>query len=277
MKIQKLNSDLMAKKRIVTKCNTVCNGFCCTKINNFGVVRGSKTILKDVNIHIHCGELTAIIGPNGAGKSTLLKAILGEISHSGALEFLDEKDRHTGKPVIGYVPQKLDFDNTSPVSVYDLFAAAHSDIPVWSFVTKKMQKKAIESLTKVNAAQLLNKKIGMLSGGELQRVLLALALDPIPDLLLLDEPVSGIDQSGLKMFYETVSTLRNEYDLSIILVSHDLDLVAKFADRVVFLDNNTVECIGTPREVFHNPCVIDKFGLGWLGEIVSCDEAGEKQ
>jgi zinc transport system ATP-binding protein len=93
-------------------------------------------------------------------------------------------------------------------------------------------------------------------------VLLALALDPVPDLLLLDEPVSGIDQKGLELFYNTVSELRKEYDLSIILVSHDLDLVEKYADRVILI-NGTVLCSGTPKEVFNDEKTSKVFGMSW--------------
>lgn len=236
-------------------------GLCCTRVNGFGVTLGQYEILKNVSLHIHCGELTAIIGRNGAGKSTLLRAILGEIPHSGELAFLDEKDKHTGRPLVGYVPQRLDFDASSPTSVYDLFAAAFSNKAVWFFHSKKMRYTVLKSLERADAGQLIDRRLGALSGGELQRVLLALALCPTPDLLLLDEPVSGVDHHGLQLFYQTVSELRRNYDLSIILVSHDFDLVAKYADRVVLLNDGTVECTGTPAEVFGNPRVKEIFGM----------------
>lgn len=245
------------------QCNSCTCGLCCTKIQNFGVTRNKVEILKNVDLHIHCGDLTAIIGPNGAGKSTLLKALLGEIPHSGELIFLDAKNERTGRPLIGYVPQKLDFDYSSPMSVFDLFASAHTGIPVWFTHSKRLRQSVQESLKKVQVDHLIDRRLGALSGGEIQRVLLALALDPIPDLLLMDEPVSGIDQNGLQMFYETVSELRRNYDLSIILVSHDLNLVAQYADRVVFLNNKTIESCGTPQEVFNNVKVIDTFGINW--------------
>ena len=258
-----------------TQCTTCNCGLCCTRIKDFGVTKGNTEILKDVNLHIHCGDLTALIGPNGAGKSTLLKAILGETSHTGELIFLDAKSKHTGRPVIGYVPQKLDFDYSSPVSVTDLFAAALNNTPVWFGHSKRLSQHAKESLERVQAEYLLNRRLGALSGGELQRVLLALALDPVPDLLLLDEPVSGIDQKGLKMFYKTVSDLRENYDLSIILVSHDLNLVAEYADRVLFL-NKTVRCSGTPKEVLSNKEVIETFGLGWSKVFTNEREGGQE-
>ncbi|MHB8125678.1 MAG: metal ABC transporter ATP-binding protein [Desulfitobacteriaceae bacterium] len=249
-------------------CTRCTCGLCCTQINNFGVIRSRVEILKDVNLHIHCGDLTALIGPNGSGKSTLLKAVLGEIPHTGELIFLDAKDKGTGMPLIGYVPQKLDFDPSSPTSVLDLFSAARSRIPVWFSCSERIRQHVRESLARVQAEHLMNRRLGALSGGELQRVLLALALDPIPHLLLLDEPVSGIDQKGLKLFYQTVSTLRENFDLSIILISHDFNLVAEYADRVAFLHNKTIECCGTPQEVFSNEKVINTFGIGWSKELL---------
>jgi len=226
---------------------------------------GKTEILKDVNLHIHCGELTAIIGPNGAGKSTLLKAILGEIKHKGELKYADAKGNKKTYPLIGYVPQHLNFDFATPVSVLDLFAACKTNTPVWLAHTSLIRKKVTESLKRVQADHLIEKKLGTLSGGELQRVLLALALEPVPDLLLLDEPVSGVDQSGLELFYRMVSEIRENYDISIILVSHDLDLVAKYADRVVLL-NKTVISSGTPAEVFKDKKLWETFGTFWIKE-----------
>ena len=165
------------------------------------------------------------------------------------------------RPIIGYVPQKLDFDYSSPVSVLDVFACTQSNRPVYFSHDKKVKDIALRSLRKVQGENLINKRLGVLSGGELQRVLLALALEPIPDILLLDEPVSGIDQNGLKLFYSIVSNLRENYDLSIILVSHDLNVVYDYADRIAFLNNKTIECAGKPEEVFSNKSVIYTFGL----------------
>ena len=245
--------------------NSGCNscGFCCTKIENFSVTSGKTEILRNVNLHIHCGELTAIIGPNGAGKSTLLKAVLGEVNYSGKMEFLDMKGDRTGKPLIGYVPQHLEFDKSSPVSVIDLFTAALSDLPVWLIKFKQIRNEIHRALTVVQADHLIDKNIGQLSGGELQRILLALALAPMPDLLLLDEPVSGIDQSGLELFYSIVSEIRHNFDISIILVSHDLKLVAQYADRIVLL-NKTILAIGRPNEVLTEENLSDAFGLIWF-------------
>lgn len=238
-------------------------GLCCTTIEKFGVQRGKQTILENVNLHIHCGELTAVIGPNGAGKSTLLKAILGEIPHSGSLRFLNAQGDSSRPPMMGYVPQRLDFDRSSPVTVLDLFAASLSSAPVWLGVRKQLREQAAAALERVQAAHLLSRRIGNLSGGELQRVLLALALEPIPDLLLLDEPGAGMDETGLLMFYELVSGLREKYDLSIILISHDLDLVSQYANRIIHL-NRTVVSTGSPQEVLRRQPQNDGAQNCWL-------------
>lgn len=224
---------------------------CCTKISNFAVKKGGTVILEDINLHIHCGDLTALIGPNGAGKSTLLKAILGEIPHEGTLSFVDEKDNKTREPNIGYVPQTLEFDRTSPVSVRDLFDVTYSNFPLWIKRNKDTEIIAEDALNRVEASDLLDKKLGALSGGELQRVMLALALNPMPDILLLDEPVSGVDRRGMHLFYETVSKLRKNYDLTIILISHDFDAVKKYADKVILLDKSILKQ-GKPDEVFNS-------------------------
>lgn len=246
-------------------CRQGCCGLCCTKIEDFGVTVGSTVILENVNLHIHCGELTAIIGPNGAGKSTLIKALLGEMSHTGTLKFVQYDNGLLKAPVMGYVPQSLNLDVTSPTSVLDLFLTCRSKYPAWLIRSKREIKKVKEQLDRVNAGHLLSRRLGALSGGELQRVMLALALDPVPEILLLDEPVSGIDQNGLEIFYETVSELRKAYDLSIILVSHDLDMVRRYADRVVLL-NKTVLMTGTPEAVLNSDAFFDTFSLGWQKE-----------
>lgn len=242
-----------------TKTND-CGKLCCTKIEDFAVTMGDVEIFQKVNLHIHCGELTALIGPNGAGKSTLLKAILGEVPHTGKMKYVDAKGCHTGSPIIGYVPQFLQFDWSTPASVTDLFAACLSSRPVWIFSGAAQRQIALRCLGRVHADHLVDRRLGALSGGELQRVLLALALEPLPDLLLLDEPVSGVDQNGLALFYEIVSALRKQHDLAIILVSHDLQLMSKYADRVVLL-NKTVVCSGSPQEVFSDARTKQIFGL----------------
>lgn len=236
-------------------------GLCCTHIDKISVTLDRQTIIEEVSLHLHCGELTTIVGPNGAGKSTLLRALLGEVSHTGTIHFhpVFGPEREDA-PVIGYVPQRLDFDRFSPFSVSDLFATSLTRFPVPFGCRKKERQAGLAALEAVEAADLLDRKLGQLSGGELQRVLLALSLTPMPNLLLLDEPVSGIDLPGRELFYRTVSDLRRKFDLSILMVSHDLVGIAPVSDRLVFLDRRVV-CVGTPAQVLANPTFRHAFGL----------------
>ncbi|MDI6739472.1 MAG: metal ABC transporter ATP-binding protein [Candidatus Edwardsbacteria bacterium] len=235
-------------------------GACCSKLEHVSVSFGKHPVLDDINLHFHCGELTALIGPNGAGKTTLLRAILGEVPHAGTLHFLDQNKRRPDRPAIGYVPQKLEFDPTVPVSVLDLFAGALSRWPVWLGHHFFLRKRAETVLARFEAAHLAGRTLGQLSGGELQRILLALAVTPAPDILLLDEPVSGVDLAGLQLFYKMVSELRRQHDLSILLVSHDLPEVMRYADRIVFI-NRTVLFDGTPEAAVADERMKKTFGV----------------
>ncbi len=237
-------------------------GVCCTRIEKLSVTLGGSTILEDVNLHIHCGELLALIGPNGAGKTTLLKTMLGEVPHRGRIVFIPvgAEKGGTRAPRVGYVPQKLDVDQMSPTTVLDLFAAATSLRPVFLGTGRGTCERAAAALELVGAqSALLHRKVGNLSGGELQRVLLALALTPLPDILLLDEPVASVDRSGVELFHRVVSRLRTDFDLAVVLVSHDFPMASRFADRVVFL-NKTVLLDGPPGEVLASTAVKEAFG-----------------
>ena len=236
-------------------------GQCCTKIDRISVTLDRHPIIEDVSLHLHCGELTTVVGPNGAGKSTLLRALLGEVPHTGAIHFspIFGPGREEA-PAVGYVPQTLDFDRFSPFSVCDLFAASLSQFPVLFGCRKDVRSSAQSALQNVDAGDLLDRRLGKLSGGELQRVLLALSLTPLPNLLLLDEPISGIDLPGRELFYRTVSDLRHRFDLAILMVSHDLAGVATVSDRLVFLDRRVI-CVGSPAEVLANKHFRHSFGL----------------
>lgn len=234
-------------------------GFHCIKANNIGVTIGKDEILKNVNLHIHCKELTVLIGRNGAGKSTLLRAILGEVKHTGDITFVDTKENRAKKLKIGYVPQSINVEKHMPTTVYDLFASLICDKPVWLKKDSRIASKIKTSLKLFGAEKLIDKSIGDLSGGELQRVLLAIATYNEPNLLILDEPVSGIDKNGTRIFFDLINKLKKEHDMSIILVSHDLDLVEKYADRVILLDK-TILKEGTPEAVFASKQFKEIFG-----------------
>lgn len=224
-------------------------GLCRIQVSDVSVTRERQPILSHVNMHIHCGQLTALIGQNGAGKTTLIRALLGEIPYTGTIGHLDHHEKSIPHLRIGYVPQTLEFDRAMPVTVEDFIAAAISKRPVWTGIGKKTREKVEEALAAVRGQGLCKSPLGKLSGGELQRVLLAMALTPQPDLLVLDEPVSGVDRNGLTVFLDTVSALRDSRHMAILLVSHDLSLVRQYADYVVLLDK-TVLAQGTPEEVF---------------------------
>lgn len=238
-------------------------GDCCIRLVDFGVRLQGRSVLEKIALHMHCGELTALIGPNGAGKTTLLRAMVGELPYSGTLRFIHHGHVESRKPLrIGYVPQKLELDRTSPTSVLDLFAGARGRWPLWWGTPQKVRREALAALGQVGAEALIDRRLAEISVGQLQRVLLALALTPVPELLLLDEPVAALDQGGMERFYQLVSQLRQEHDLAILMVSHDLTSAAQFADRMILL-NHAVLCDGTPRDVLLNPLIRQTFGFGF--------------
>ena len=234
-------------------------GFHRVVIDKLNVRAGATTILENVSLSIACGALTVIIGKNGAGKSTLIKSILGEVPYEGLIEFRDLKDNTIGNLKVGYVPQHLNLEKNAPVSVYDLVAAYTTHVPVFLHKSKKLYEEIKERLQVFDGASLIDKQVGDLSGGELQRVLLTIACTPVPNLLILDEPVSGIDRNGRKLFYKILNDLKQQYDLSIILVSHDLELTAEYADSVVLLDR-TVLKEGEAKEVMGSDEFKEVFG-----------------
>ena len=235
-------------------------GLCSIQMKNISVISGDDTLLDDVNLTFHCGELTALIGKNGAGKTTLLRTLLGERHYKGNISFTDHHGTVLPVPKIGYVPQHLDFDKSMPVSVSDFIAAARGGNPVCFGKNKKMRESIRKMLDDMECGYLADRRLGALSGGELQRVLLALATDPVPDLLVLDEPVSGVDMAGLDLFYKRIMELRDKQHMAVLLVSHDLGLIRKYADKVVLLDK-TVVAEGDADEVFRTDAFKDAFGF----------------
>lgn len=249
-------------------------GLHCIKINHLGVRFGEQVILKDVNLHIHCGSMTAVIGRNGAGKSTLIRAILGDVAHEGNIEFKDRENGSVRKLKIGYVPQKINIEKNTPVSVYDLIASYQFRFPVFLKKSRRAEKEIIKALEAFEVEDLIDRQVCNLSGGQLQRVLLAMAVMDEPNLLLLDEPVSGVDPNGMELFYRTMEYLKKNFDLSVILISHDLEYVVKYADKVVLLDQ-TILKEGSAQEVFQSEAFQKAFGAeGLPGYIRGESEAG---
>ena len=188
-----------------------CGHACCLRIQDMSVQIGNDLILNKVNLHVHCGELVALIGPNGAGKSTLLKSILGQQDYDGVISFSVPGERNR-KAKIGYVPQSPAFDPGHAISVADLFACCLSKSPSFLGISKAMRSKIMHCLARVHGESLIDKRIGTLSGGELQRVLLALALEPLPNILILDEPLSGVDVEGMETLMDMLDEIRQADD-----------------------------------------------------------------
>ncbi len=234
-----------------------CGHSCCLRIEDLEVKIGSETILEKVNLHMHCGEMIVLIGPNGAGKSTLTKAILGQQEYSGVISFSVPGQR-SRKAKIGYVPQSPTFDPGDPVSVADLFACCMSKQPAFLGISSKMRSKIVECLERAHGEDLIDKRVGALSGGELQRVLLALALEPLPNILILDEPLSGVDVEGMETLMEMLDEIRQIYDLSILMITHDFTMLHKYADQVVLM-NHGILCQGTAKEVLESAEFQDVF------------------
>lgn len=237
-------------------------GLHCLKINHITVQVGDAQLVRDVSLHAHCGEITAVIGRNGAGKSTLFKAILGEMPHKGEVVFSGHNGIPSGhEPRIGYVPQTLDVDPGSPATVLDLAVTYTTHWPAFLPVPRRIRREIAAHFAHFEAENLLDKPAGRLSGGELQRVLLALATRPHPDMLVLDEPLSGVDETGLRHVYALLEQLRQE-DMVILLISHDLQYVREHADRVVLLEDGQVMASGRPEDVFASAAFRRAFPAG---------------
>jgi zinc transport system ATP-binding protein len=207
-------------------------------VENLSVRFGKETVLENISFSANEGEVFGIIGPNGAGKTTLFRAMLGIIPYDGRITWYKE-------PAIGYVPQHLDFDKTLPLTAEELlllrFKFGH-----W-FPSQKLKDQVNDALEHVQAQHLAKKRIGEISGGELQRLLIAYAILGNPDVLLFDEPTSGIDLAGEVTIYNLVKHLAEEYKMSVFLISHDINILYTFVDHVLCL-NKTLFCSGAPDE-----------------------------
>ena len=235
-----------------------CSGACCLKLQDVSIRIGGSAIVEHVSLHVHCGELVALIGPNGAGKSTVIKAILGQREYEGHISFSVPGIRHRKQPRIGYVPQSPAFDPGDPMTVADLFACCMSRRPAFLGLSRARKAHVAQCLQRVHGEDLMGKRVGTLSGGELQRVLLALALEPLPNILILDEPLSGVDAAGNLELMEMLDELRRTYDLSILMTTHDLGMLERYADQAVLIDG-TVRIQGTPAAVLRSPEFRDAF------------------
>ncbi len=213
------------------------------KLEQVSYARGGRFLLDQIDMELHPGEVVTIIGPNGAGKTTLLRVALGLM--------VPQQGKITQRPQlkIGYMPQKLQLDPTFPLTVRRFLA----------FACANDERRACQLLQEVGAEQVYQSAMKNLSGGELQRVLLARALVRQPDLLVLDEPVQGVDVHGQVELYQLISRIRDERGCAVLMVSHDLHLVMAATDRVLCL-NHHICCSGTPEAVTAHPAYARLFG-----------------
>lgn len=203
------------------------------KVENLSVILDRETIIKNIDFELEKGGNMAVIGPNGSGKTVFLKALLGILPHQGKIEW-------AGGTRLGYVPQKIDADRHLPIDLENLLAAKANILQL-----KKADIKSVIEATKLTA-KILKTPIGHLSGGQFQRSLIAFALLGNPNVMLLDEPTASIDQLGEEQIYDLIHEIQDKYGITIILVSHDLAVVYKYADKVLCL-NKTGLCFGPPE------------------------------
>lgn len=232
------------------------------RTDNLSVVLEGSKVLEDIKMEVYRGSMVGLIGPNGAGKTTLLRLLLGLLMPSrGTVEILDTDPRHLGarRESIGYLPQRSAVTPQFPLSALDvvcmgLVTPGLAGKPL----NKHHRKKARECLEKVGVLSLENRPFEQLSGGEQQRVFLARALIKDPHLLLLDEPNAGLDMPTQNRFMALLKNLQQEQGLTVIMVSHDLAVVAKYTERL-FCINRTMHVHGSPSEVMNSPLLWETY------------------
>lgn len=215
----------------------------------------SEKVLDNISFSLHKGDYLGIIGPNGGGKTTLLKIMLGLITPiSGTIKLFGQEIKHFKSwDKIGYVPQKAShFDNNFPATVWEVVAMGrYAKRGLFNLPTATDTKKVEKALEQVDMLEYKNRQIGDLSGGQQQRVFIARALATEPEVIFLDEPTAGVDATNQEKFYELLRKLNKELSLTLILVSHELDVVVKEATEVACINCKLV-CYCTPKELAQN-------------------------
>ncbi|HXR03000.1 MAG TPA: zinc ABC transporter ATP-binding protein ZnuC [Pseudomonas sp.] len=213
------------------------------RLKDVSVTRAGQSVLENIQLSVSPGEIVTLIGPNGAGKTTLVRAVLGLLKPDSGDVWRKPKLR------VGYMPQKLHVDPTLPLSVLRFLRLGPG----------VDRAAALAALVEVGAEKVIDSPLQDISGGEMQRVLLARALLREPELLVLDEPVQGVDVAGQAELYALITQLRNRHQCGVLMVSHDLHLVMSTTDQVVCL-NRHVCCSGHPEQVSNDPAFVELFG-----------------
>jgi ABC-type Mn2+/Zn2+ transport system ATPase subunit len=237
-------------------------GPCVVETRNLRVSLGGREILQGVNFRVPRGQVVALIGPNGSGKTTLLRCLLGlQKPSSGEIRLFGETDIHAALPRIGYVPQRMDVERCFALSVREFLALRTEGTRNWFFQSHKANDQIIgRSLTEIGVTELLDRPLGHLSGGQLQRVLIAFSLLRNPELLLLDEPTAGVDTPGEQTFYDLIADVQRRRKLTVVLVSHDLSMVFRHASWVYAL-NGVICCEGHPEHVMNAESLKQAYGI----------------
>lgn len=209
-------------------------------VERLTVAFDGNPVLENVSFSIKQGNVVAVIGPNGSGKTTLIKTILGLVKQKAGSTKIFGQHLHAVRDRIGYVPQKFNFDKHFPITVGEFLALA---------LHKGSDKQLIEDTIKEVglAPAVLKKNLGTLSGGQLQRTLIAQAIINSPDLLILDEPATGIDVVGEAAFYEVLQHLNKQHGTTVVIISHDVSMVSSKVDQVVCV-NKKLLCSGPPKK-----------------------------
>ncbi len=210
-------------------------------VQNLSVTLQGKEVLKNISFHIPERTINAIIGPNGSGKSTLLKALLQILPYSGQVRLFH--DIYPDFSKVGYVPQKYEFDRSIPLTVHEFLSMS-----LFNESESKKNEIILKSLEELEIKDLRDMHIRYLSGGQLQRVLVARSILTDPRILFLDEATAGIDYEGVKSLYDVLRHLKSEHGTTILMVSHEINIVPKVADRLICLGHNYV-CSGEVKEV----------------------------
>ncbi|MBX3156054.1 MAG: metal ABC transporter ATP-binding protein [Deltaproteobacteria bacterium] len=207
------------------------------------IAREGRTVVDGVSLAVEPGTIHLVIGPNGAGKSTLLSAVLGQTPFRGQI-----RTSFRGNGVVGYVPQTFVADRTLPITIAEFLALGRQRWPVCLGISRGARARIGEILERVGLAGMERRRIGELSGGELRRVLIGNAIDPAPELLLCDEPATGLDPDAVLELDETLVGLRADSGTTVLMVSHDRAQIRRIADRVTLL-HVKVQRTGTADEV----------------------------
>jgi zinc transport system ATP-binding protein len=221
-----------------------------------------QPVLRGVNLHIPRGQLVALIGPNGSGKTTLLRCLLGvQKVDAGEIRLFGDSDFRKALPRVGYVPQRLALDRSFVLSVREFLSLRLRQTRHWFWQSHRATDRIIsETLVEIGAEPLLDRPLAQLSGGQLQRVLIAFSLLGKPELLLLDEPTAGVDTTGEHTFYELIGEVHRRHRLTVVLVSHDLSMVYRHASWVYAL-NGVICCEGSPEEVMNAESLKQAYGI----------------